>query len=199
MAVADILMGPVRVFYAPVGEALPNENTVAFGDAWGGNWTELGYTKGNLSCNYEFDVVEATIEQALGPVKRRKKSETAALETVLAEFTGDNLALVTNGTLTPTAAGAAQVAKEEVDIGGKAALTQRAWGFEGEYVTDAGVSHPMRVFLYKGTARLGGALEFGKEVEGTGITLHVDGLEDMTKTIGSRLLKFQKVTGPATA
>lgn len=199
MAVADILMGPVTVYYAPVGEALPDETSVEYGDPWGGNWTALGYTKGNLSCNYEFDVVEATIEQALGPVKRRKKSETVALETVLAEFTGDNLALVTNGTKTHTAAGVGQVEYDDVDVGGDPSLTERAWGFEGEYVDDSGTSFPMRVFVYKGTAKLGGALEFGKEVEGVGLTLHVDALEDMSKSAGQRLIKFQKVTAAATS
>ena len=198
MAVADILMGTVRVFYAPAGEALPSENTVAFGDAWGGNWVMLGYSNSNLSCNYEFDVVEARIQQALGPVKRRKKSETAALELTLAEWTGANLALLTGGVLTSTPAGAAQVAKEEVDLGGTPALTVRQWGFEGEYVTDGGISYAARVFMYRGTAKLGGALEFGQEVEGVGLTLHVDGLEDMTKTIGERLMMFQKVTAPFT-
>ena len=40
--VADLIVGPARVFYAPVGEALPDESSIGYGDAWGGNWTEVG-------------------------------------------------------------------------------------------------------------------------------------------------------------
>ena len=38
-----------------------------------------------------------------------------------------------------------------------AIMAEYAWGFEGEYRTDAGVQFPIRFFLFKGTAKLNGA------------------------------------------
>jgi hypothetical protein len=194
---AHILMGPVKVYQAPVGETLPDENAIAYGVAWGGNWVAFGYTKAPLSANYEFDELEVKIQEALGVVKRRKTSEGLTLETVLAEITADNLALATHGVVTDTPAAGAQVQKETLDLGGIAVLSEYAWGFEGEYRKDDGTQFPVRLFVYKGTARINGALEFSKE-DFPGVPIQVKALEDLSQTAGSRLFKFQKVLAPHT-
>jgi len=51
MPVADILLTPASIWYAPVGEALPADN-VAYGADWAGNWENLGYTTAPLSMAY---------------------------------------------------------------------------------------------------------------------------------------------------
>jgi hypothetical protein len=195
MPVADILHGPVTVNYAPVGEALPADS-VAVGVAWGGNWKKFGLTKEPLSCNYDFDELDIEVQEALAPVDRVRIKESLVLETVLAEITADNLNLAANGTVTKTVAGAGQVGKEEVDVGGSGAIAQFAWGFEGTFVTDAGVSFPVRFFLYKGTAKANGALEQGRELS-PGIGIQVKGLADTGKAVGKQLFKWQKVTAAA--
>ncbi len=196
MPVADILHGPVTVNYAPVGEALPADS-VAAGEEWGGNWETFGMTKESLKCDYAFDELEIEVQEALTAVKRVKTKENLTLETVLAEITADNLSLAANGTVTKTSAGASQVGKEEVDVGGDPALAEFAWGFEGTYIDDDGNEFPVRFFLYKGTAKQNGAIEQGREVS-PGIALQVKGLADTTKTKGSQLFKWQKVTAAAT-
>ncbi|HPL29734.1 MAG TPA: hypothetical protein PLG21_16935 [Anaerolineae bacterium] len=196
MSVADILMGPVKVYYAPSGATLPDENSVAAGAAWGGTWVLCGETNAPLSCNYTFEEVEAKIQSRLAAVKRRRKSEALTIETVLAELTALSLELADAGTKTITTGGPAQVAKEEIEAGGKADLTVRAWGFEGIHVTDTGTEYPARFFIFRGTGRLNGALEFSTEKEGTGVPLQVKALADTSKLTGKDLFKFQRVTGP---
>jgi hypothetical protein len=197
MPVADILHGPVSVKYAPVGEALPADS-VAVGATWGGNWKSFGMTKEPLKCDYNFDELEIEVQESLAPVDRVRIKEALTLETVLAEITAANLSLAANGTVTTTAAGAGQVGKEEVEVGGSGAIAQFAWGFEGTFITDAGVSLPVRFFLFKGTARANGALEQGRELS-PGISIQVKGLADTSKVVGKQLFKWQKVTAAATS
>jgi hypothetical protein len=192
MAVADLLTGRVQAYYAPYGEALPSENSVAYGVAWGGNWVALGYTDTPLAVGYTSEEFEIEIQEALGVVERIKTKEAMTLEVTLSELTATNISLATEGVVTPTAAGGAQVGKEELDHGGVGTLTKRAWGFEGLYTTSTGAQFPVRLFIYKGTGKLNGALTFGK-AEKPGVALQVQALVDLTKTVGSQMFKFQKI------
>lgn len=194
---ADLIMGPVVVWRAPVGETAPDENSVAYGVAWGGNWVTFGYTKAPLSWLPEFETFEAFVQEFLEPVKRRRILAKVTLETTLAQLTADNVAMTTGGTVTDTAAGAAQVQKEELEAGNNAVMTEYAWGFEGEYRKDDGTQFPIRFFLWKGTAVLSGALEFGK-TEYPGIPLRIEGLADASKSAGKTMFKLQKVLAPHT-
>jgi hypothetical protein len=193
MAVEDIFLGPVKVWRAPSGTAKPDETTIAFGEAWGAGWTVLGYTKTPTSMNYETEELDVKIEESLGAVKRRKTDEALTIETTLAELTAANMAVAVGGTVVSTVAGAGQRAYEELEVGDEPVLTEYAWGLEGEYVDSAGASFPVRFFVHKGTAKLGGALEFGKE-DYPGITLQVKALMDLTQTAGERLFVMQRVT-----
>lgn len=194
MAISDIVIGPARVFYAPVATALPDETSVAYGATWT-NWTELGTTLEPVSVNFERTMAEITVEQALSAVRRPVESESLTIETVLAEMTAVNLALALGGTATSTNAGAGQKAFFQIEAGGEPELTEYAWGFEG-YTVIAGVKQPVRWLFYKGIATLGGALEFGKS-NPAGISLQVQVLPDLTKIAGKQLLLMQRVTAAA--
>lgn len=193
MAVADIFLGPVVIYRAPTGEAVPDETTIAFGEAWGGNWTKLGYTKTPTSMNYETEEFDVLIQESLAPVKRRKTAENLTIETTLAELTAANMAIAVGGTVVSTVAGAGQRAFDELEVGDEPVLDEYAWGLEGEYMDASGDSFPVRFFVHKGTAKLGGGLEFGKE-DYPGITLQIKALADLTKNEGERLFVMQKVT-----
>lgn len=201
MAVNDytnVVVGPAAVWYAPVGEALPDETTVAYGGTWGGNWAQLGFTKTPISFGYQTTVFEVEVEQVTGVIKQTKTKEVATIETVLAELVGANLALATDGTLTSTAAGASQKAFEQVVAGGDPTISEYAWGFEGEYVDDAGASFPIRFFVYRGSAIMNGQLTFAK-ADYPGIPLQVKALNDTSKAKGAQIYAFQRVTAAATS
>jgi hypothetical protein len=194
MAVADILQSGARVFYAPEGEALPSENSVPYGAAWGGNWVNPTYTLEPVTIKFERTVGPITVEQSTLPLDALVTEESIEIETTLAEVTGANLNLALDGTLTTTAAGPSQAPKEEVEAGGNALLTKRAWGFEGLYRKSDGTQLSVRVFVYRGAAVLGGELKFSKK-DPLGVPLQITAYADVTKVAGKQGLKIQKVTG----
>lgn len=196
MAVADILTGPVKVYYAPVGETQPSKDSVAYDSPWGGNWVALGYSKKGLTCAYNTEELEVMIEESLAAVKRRRTQESVTLELTLAELTAANVGLAVGSTVTSAAAGSGTVGYEQLDVGDESVPVEKAWGFEGLYLDANGIRFPLRVFLLKGTARLNGPLEFSK-ADYPGIALQVKGLSDMNQSAGSRLLRFQRVTAAA--
>ena len=195
--VSDIIVTPVIVYYAPLGSSLPAD-TVAAGTAWGGAWVKVGYTSEPLTAKPAYTAVDIEIEQALTPVNRVKSKESLELETTLAEFYLDGLQLGIGGTVSPTAAGESQPGKEELDVGGVAALDKRMWGFEGSYIDEDGATFPIRLFVHRATAIVNGNLTFAK-ANPTGIPLQVSALADMTQSAGERLFKLQKILEAATS
>jgi hypothetical protein len=193
---SDILLTPVTVYTAAYGEALP-DNDLAYGSAWGGNWRDVGYTLTPLTIGYETEVTEVEVEQLTLPVKEIKTKETVTLETTLAEFTQQNLVLAFDGSGTTVAAGTANVGYEQFDTGGETTIDTYAWGFEGKYVDGSNNIFPVRVFLYKGSAKVNGQLSFGKS-EPAGIPLQIKAQADTTKTAGEQLMRIVKVTAAAT-
>jgi len=197
MAISDIMVSPVNVFYGTLGSSLPADN-LALGANWPAGWTHVGYTKTPLSVDYSFEKVNYEIQESIGIVGGRKTKESLKIETTLAEFTLAGVAQAWGGTVTPTAAGAGQVGKEEIVGGDVTTLPYHMWGFEGSYEDSNQVVRAIRFYIYKGQSAVGGKLEFGK-TDTTGIALQIEALEDMTKTAGQRMFKIQKVLADATS
>lgn len=201
MAVGDIIIAPATVYYAPVGEPLPSMHTIDFGEAWGGNWVNAGYTLAPVTLKYNQDLFQLEVEQVTPPIKRLRTKEELMIETTLAEITAANLGLTMDGTVTVTAAGASARANEIFEVGGKTAITERSWGFEGFFKYDGSTNQyqlPVRVFVYKANSILNGNLEFSKKAA-VGIPLQISALADSSKAIGKQLAVFQKVTGKMTS
>lgn len=199
--VGDLLKSKAVMWIAPTGEAIPDETNIVAGANWAGNWVKVGFTKEPLSFLYEFDESELMIEQALGPVKRRKTGEHATFETVLAETTALNLAYVSgdDGQLVAeTAAGVAQKAFEELAVGNEALLTEWICGFEGIHYDASEDEQPIRVFFTVCTININGALIFSqKDDDYTGIPVQVKALADPANSF--KLYKWYRVTAPATS
>jgi len=197
MAVADIIVTPCKIYHSALGLTLPADS-LAYGGTWPAGWTQLGLTKAPLSVDYNREPVYAEIQESLSDIPRGYKKEALTIETVLAELTLANLNLAWGGEYSTTAAGAGQVAKEELLGGDDVNPLIKQWGFEGLFVSAAGASHPIRFFVSSVMAEVGGKLEFGK-ADTTGVPLRIMGYSDFTKAAGQRLFKWQKVTGPATS
>ncbi|MEM7131171.1 MAG: hypothetical protein AAF702_32950 [Chloroflexota bacterium] len=198
MAVADILLGSASVWRAPVGEAEPDETSIAFGAAWGGNWVDMGYTTAPISLSRNVEEFELEVEQITNPVKRIITKEDVMVETTLAEQTAANMGLVLNGTSTTVAAGASQRGYEQVVSGGQSALSQYTMGFEGLYQDASNNKFPVRVVLYIVTVTLNGQLQFSKRAA-AGVPAQFKSLADTAKAAGQQILKWQKVTAEATS
>ena len=195
--VFQIMKSNAVLWYNTVGQAVPDETSVAPGAAWGGTWARLGATKEPLSCLYEDERSEVNVEEYLSPVHRFRISEKLSLETVLAELEADYMALMTGGTVSPTAAGGAQKAFDNLPVGNIAELDAYAFGFEGIHENVDGVELTLRIFIYRANAKLNGPLTFSKkEDDYTGVPILIEALSD-SATPG-RLFVFEKVTGPTT-
>lgn len=198
MAVTDILVTPAKIYRAPVGTALPDETTVAYGASWGASWTDLGYTLEPVSLSYESETFKLMVEQLTAPVRSVRQEENVAIETVLAEITGANLNMVMDGTLTTVAAGAGQTGFDTVEAGGSPSISEYAWGFEGYRLAASNAKLPVRVFIFRGVAVLNGQLTFAKSA-GVGIPLRIEALPDTAKVAGKQLLVIHNVTAAASS
>jgi hypothetical protein len=194
MAIADILLSPATMYYAAVGEALPDENTVDYGDDWGGEWEKVSYTTTPLTMSHSRETYEVEVEQSTAPVKEIITKEELTFETTLAEFIAENLVLALGGSVTETVAGAGQRAMFEHEMGGESQLEEYAVGFEGQYRDSDGNVFPVRVLVYKAVITMNGQLQFSKKQE-SGIPIRVRAKADTTKAVGKQLMKIQKVTG----
>jgi hypothetical protein len=196
--VANIVYGPAVIWLAPAGEAAPDETTIGVGVDWGGNWERVGFTKSGAAALYEFETAEADVQELLTTPKRWKTAEKMSVETALAELIADYLQLaVASGTVTETAAGAAQVGYEELQVGGQRVLDEKTVGIEGTFRASDGTEFPIRYIIHRANCMVNGAFEFAKDGQ-PGIPFRVDALADASKSVGNQLFVFQRVTAPIT-
>ena len=189
----NILIGPLKIFNAALGTTTPTD-TLAEDAAWPAEWTQVAFTKESLKMSAEFESLDIEVEEAMSPVHRRKIKESCKFETVMAEFTTQNLAYALDGTHTETVApGASTEGVETFTLGGSRFLTERMWGFEGKLYNRAGdVAVPVRFYIWRGSAEAGGELEFGKS-DYAGIPLKIMALADTSKAVGQQLFKVVRV------
>ena len=191
-SVFQILKSNAVLWQAPVGEAVPNVSVLA-GEVWGGNWVRMGATQAPLTMLYEDERTDINVEETLAPVLRYKTSEKVVLETVLAEFDVDYLALMTEGTVSVDTGAGALVAYDELPVGNRAALTVYHFGFEGIQVQSDGALWPIRVFIARANIKLGGELSFSKrEDDYTGVPITIEGLAS-TDMAADKLFKIQQM------
>lgn len=198
--VANVIKSGARLYVAPTGEANPDETSVIYGAAWGGNWERVGFTKTPLTVAYDSEELDIEVEEELAPIRRWRVKENVTLETTLSELIAEYLQLAASNqdTVSETGAGVGQKAYEETGLGGEVVLTEKKWGFEGLFLNASGDEEPVRVFVHKGTAKINGALEFSKKsTDYTGVPIQIKAITDTTQSAGQKLLLFQRVTAEA--
>jgi len=190
--VFNILKSGAVVWHAPVGEAFPDPAVIGAGDDWGGNWEQIGATKEAVALKYTTDEAPIEVEEFLGPVRRFRTKEELALETVMAELTGDYLGLAVGAVSTPAGSGTPY---EELIVGNDVCLDELTWGFEGILCDAACTETPVRFFIPRGTAKLNGDLKFSRrDNDYTGVPLQVNALADVDDvTDPGRMFVFQRV------
>lgn len=195
----NILLGGAIMYYALYGEAVPADSVVA-GGSWGGTWARMGFTKAPLSLLYETTEMEVEVEEELTPIDETVITERMTVSTTLAELTTAYAGLITSNTPVVTPPGAGQVGKSVLNVGGDIIKVKYALGVEGIYRDSAGLEFPARVFVWKGTFKPDGALEFSKRSgEYAGIPFQFKALADPTKAVGSKLYRMEFISAVATS
>lgn len=198
---SNILKTGATLYYAPVGEALPDETTVALGAAWGGNWERVGYTEDGVTLGYSDTRHRVEVEESLIAVKEVRIAEEMVVETTLAETTAEYLVLlIGGGAVSTTAAGASQKAYEQVGLGNEGTPQEYSIGLEGTFVAADGVEHPVRWFFDRVTLSLGGEMKYSRRsADHTTLPFRAAVLAPVTAGFSGRPFIFQRVTAPASS
>ncbi len=199
MADADILIGPGRLFQAPLAEANPDETTVAYGAAWGGSWVTMGdFLEGEgVALSIEEEFTKVYTEQSTAPKNAVRTRREAVLSVSLAEHSVTNMALILDGTATTTAAGAGQKAFSDIPFGTNSDVDFYKWGIEGLRKDTADNNQAVRYFFHKGFIGLSGDLDFAKQ-NPTGVPIEITILGDGSQTAGEEIGTLQIITANAT-
>lgn len=197
----DVILGPGRLYRAPVATANPDESTVAYGAAWGGSWTDMGdFPEGSpITIALAEDIYkvygeQSTVAQAVTRTRREATVKGALLETSIA-----NWAIALQGTAeTTAAAGGGQKGYSEIPFGAQTDVTLYKWGIEALRVDSANANQPIRWFFHKGFFRMTSDVQYAKTKE-TMLPFEITIIGDDTQTAGEELGILQIVTAAATA
>ena len=206
MSVYDLLLTGARVYVAPVGEALPDGNTIGVGTAWGGNWTDLGTISQALNLVIEEERHDFKDQRYMQAVGQARKSMVHKFASALGEVNAANVAYVQGydpaDVVTTTAAGASQIGHELVTFGSGSACARKvkewAIGIEGVACTSAGDPSFLRVYLTKATFMPNGDQVFDAEGENVMLPFMATGLVD-TAQPGGIPYRWERMTAVATS
>lgn len=200
MADQDILIGPGRIYRAPLGEADPDETSVDYNEAWGGNWTDMGdFLEGQpLTLTINEEVVKVYTERSTTAKNAVRTRREMMIKVTLAEHTVANMAVLLDGTAVTTAAGASQKGFSDIPIHDNSEIVFYKWGIEAFRKNAAGVPEPARWFLPKGFLQMSGDVAYAKQ-NPTGIPITINLLGDSGQAANARLGKLQIVTAAATS
>lgn len=165
----DVILGPGKLYRAPVGTAIPDETSVAYGAAWGGSWTEMGdFPEGSpITIVMNEDVYKVYSEQSTVAQAVTRTRREATIKGALLELTAANYAIALQATATATAAGASQKGYSNIPFGAQTDVTLYKWGIEALRVDATNVNQPIRWFFHKGFFRMTGETAYGKTKEAT--------------------------------
>jgi len=199
MADADILIGPGKIWYAPLATANPDETSVAYGAAWS-SWTNLGdFLEGSgVTVAMDEEFTKVYTEQSTAPVAAVRTKREVMLRVTLAEHSVTNMALILDGTAATTAAGAGQKGFTDIPIGSGSTVDFYKWGIEGFRYDAAGTAQPVRYFFHKGYIRLAGDVNFSK-ADPTGVPVEITILADRSQAANNEIGLWQQVTAAATS
>lgn len=199
MADADILIGPGRLYVAPVSTANPDETTVAYGVAWGGSWVDLGdFVEGSgIALTLKEDMFKARTEQSTVTKNVVRVMRELIVKGKLAEHSVTNMAYVLDGTADTTAAGPAQKGYSDIPFGSNSDVNFYKFGIEALRKDANDNNQPVRWFLHKGYFRLAGDVQYSKSGM-AGVPIEIEILADGTQSAGEELGILQIVTAAAT-
>jgi len=123
----ELLTGVGTIYVAPAGEAMP-----ALDATPAGNWVSCGETDDGVTVRKTQNIETFSSDQRTGKKKAIRTEEGVEVETSLQEGTLENLANVTNGTVSVTAPGVGTIGKKSMNLHAGAEVTEFAILFRGK-------------------------------------------------------------------
>lgn len=166
-------------------------DTVLYGTAFGGSWTELGYTKDGATLTTSKDVYEIESDQENVSLLAVPTKEEYVLELNLLEATLTNLQRATGmGTL------ATSGSTEVLDFGSDYSIDFWSIAIEGRSPHSAAATTDRfrRAFLWKGIPTGDIEVKMAKDGE-TFYAVKFKGLIDSTKSAGARVMQVRDNIG----
>lgn len=108
---ASIQSGPGRIYYAPLGTAIPAITAAAskIAATWT-SWVQVGSTEEGVTYTESADTADITVAESLYPIRTVVTGKSSRIAFTMAEITDLNWALATNGgTNTVTGTGATKL------------------------------------------------------------------------------------------
>ena len=197
----DVILGPGKLYRAPVATANPDESTVAYGAAWGGAWVDMGdFPEGSpITIALAEEVYKVYSEQSTVAQAVTRTRREATLKGALLELSIANWAIALQGTAEPTAAaGGGQKGYTEIPFGAQTDVTLYKWGIEALRVDSNNANQPIRWFFHKGFFQMKGDVAYGKTKESM-LPFEITVIGDDTQSANEELGIIQVVTAAATA
>lgn len=165
---SNIIKSGATIWYAAFDdtsvEALPDETSVEYNGAWGGNWAKIAYTAEPVKLLKTDERMQITTEEFLTELDEFRIAFMGEFTTILSEVTADIYAILFGGTVSTTAAGAGQKGYEEINIDPTALVAKYTFGLEG-FRSVAGVQQPVRWWLPKATIVINGESEYSQKTD----------------------------------
>lgn len=187
----------VRLYAAPFSST--NEipaDTVAWGEPWGDDWVEIGYTQDGVILKLSLEREEITVDQLMDPVLMPASSRNVGVQTQLAEWTAENLARgFGQGSVETTAPGVSTKGFTDFVLGAGIVEDFESWGLDFGKPYDG---EPIRAVGYRGLATGDIEATFGKVDESVNIPVEVRFLPDDSVSPARLLLVHDVIpaTGP---
>lgn len=199
MSVLDVLVTGATVLYSDTGTSLPDETTVGFNaySSWT-SWTTVGETATPVGVDHSKSYYAYETQQRSYPTDMRVVAKSTSFNFGVDELSGAMLALLLDGTNTPTAAGASQKAYNAITWGSNLTTTTKQWAFEGFRLDSEGTQQPVRFFFYKAVLSIAGEFVFNKGSH-TVVPCTLYTFADTGKTAGQDVGLIHYVTAPTTA
>lgn len=194
------LLGPGTLYRAPVGEANPDESTIAWGEDWAGNWVNKGdFPEGSpITVGMPEDIYKAYSEQSTVAQAITRTRREPMVKGSLFDHSPANMAIALDAeSETTPAAGGGQKGYTEIDIDSQSEVSLYKWGVEARLVDDDNNEQPIRWFFHKGFMRMTGDIAYAKTQE-TAIPFEITIIGDSSQT-GKKVGVLQIVTENATA
>jgi hypothetical protein len=172
--------GPITVYTAAESEA-PPASSIDKGTAWGGAWTDAGFTDGGANFELSGEDADINVDQHLSMINSFPVSEEAKLTVRLAETTLDNILLARGRGSVST-----DTAEDSLHIGTRALNTFKAIGVEGRAPGATATEKYRRIILHR--ARVEKSINIGM-TKGDKMMLEVTfvGMIDSTQSAGQEV------------